>query len=59
MIDVTNWKQTAIMILWMFLEAWLGKTEKTKYSSTLELVVFGSVSLIKKIFTKGEKNEGR
>ena len=53
--DLSNWKQHVVLFVWMFVEAWLGKTDKTKYSSTLELFVMGTVALIKNIFHKEDK----
>ncbi len=35
-----------LIICILLLEAWLGRTDKTKYSSTLELLILGSISLI-------------
>lgn len=55
--DVTDWKQGAILVFWMLIEAWLGKTEKTRYSSTLEFAVMGTVNLLKSFFKKGVQNE--
>lgn len=50
----------AILSCILLLEAWLGRTEKTKYSSTLELLILGSLSLaVYLIFKKGEENERR
>ena len=36
------------ILAWVLLEAWLGKTDKTKSGSTLEL----AISVIKKFFVK-------
>jgi len=51
---ITDWKHGLSIIVVLLLEAWLGKTNKVRYASTLELVAIGSFDLIKRIFTKGE-----
>lgn len=46
-----------IILLILILEAWLGKTQKTKSGSILELLFLGTLSLIVFItIKKGEKN---
>jgi hypothetical protein len=53
-IDFSDWKKAGLGLIWLLLEAWLGKTDKTKYGSTLELIVGVVIDLIKKLFKKGE-----
>ena len=49
----------AIMLcIVLLLEAWLGRTEKTKYSSILELVIMGMIALLLTVFKRGDKNAG-
>jgi hypothetical protein len=43
----------------LILEAWLGKTEKTKYSSILDVIIFGSISIVIYLITRRKKDEGR
>jgi hypothetical protein len=43
-----DWKNSIPVLGILLLEAWLGKTDKTRYGSTLEMIVMGTVSLLKK-----------
>lgn len=42
----TDWKHYAFGFGVLLLEAWLGKTKKTIYSSTIELIIMGTWNLI-------------
>jgi len=49
---VSDWKSAVPMVLMLLLEAWLGKTEKTKYASTLEVLIVGAWDLMKYFISK-------
>jgi hypothetical protein len=52
MCDITDWKQGALLSCILLLEAWLGRTDKTKYSSTLEFMLLGAVDILKSLLRK-------
>ncbi len=46
-----------LILSYSVLEAWLGKTEKMKSSSVLELIFNLLLAGVKRLFNKGEKHE--
>lgn len=50
----TDLKHAAILIAVMLVESWMGKTDKIKSGSILELVLNSVLSLGKSLIKKGE-----
>lgn len=51
-----QWLHAAVLFSVLAIEAWLGKTVKTKSSSTLELIFRLTVALFARLLRKGAKD---
>lgn len=50
----TDWKHASVLVGVLILESWLGKTNRIKSASTIELLVNLGLSLVKRK-TQGDK----